>query len=65
MECETLNFDELVHFSYTWPEVASLLLKQQQTPWLLVRKRTIPTGDRHLSTKFSVNFVDRGVSRGR
>jgi hypothetical protein len=28
----------------------------QQTPWLLVRKRTIPTDDRHLSTKFSANI---------
>jgi hypothetical protein len=28
----------------------------KQIPWPLVRKRTIPTERRHLSTKFSVNF---------
>jgi hypothetical protein len=28
----------------------------KQTPWPLVRERTIPTDDRHLSTKFSANF---------
>jgi serine/threonine protein kinase len=34
----------------------SLIYKQKQTPWPLVRERTIPTDDRHLSTKFSVNY---------
>jgi hypothetical protein len=29
--------------------------QQKQTPWPLVRKRTIPS-DRHLSMEFSVNF---------
>jgi hypothetical protein len=29
---------------------------KKQTPWPLVRKRTIPTDDRHLSAKFSANF---------
>jgi hypothetical protein len=28
----------------------------KQTPWPLVRKRTIPTDDRRLSAKFSANF---------
>jgi hypothetical protein len=28
----------------------------KQTPWLLVRKRTIPTDDSHFSMKFSANI---------
>jgi hypothetical protein len=28
----------------------------KQTPWPLVRKRTIPTDDRHMLAKFSANF---------
>jgi hypothetical protein len=31
--------------------------KNKQTPWPLVRERTIPTDRRHLSTKFSVNYL--------
>jgi hypothetical protein len=27
--------------------------RTKETPWPLVRKRTIPNGDRHLSTKFN------------
>jgi hypothetical protein len=30
--------------------------QQKQIPWPLVRKRTIPTDDRHLSAKFRVSF---------
>jgi hypothetical protein len=38
--------------------------RTKQTPWPLVRKRSIPTSDRHLSTKLLPTFVDRRVSRG-
>jgi hypothetical protein len=37
----------------------------KQTPWPLVRKRTIPTDDHHLMAKFSATFSDSGVSRGQ
>jgi hypothetical protein len=33
-----------------------ILYKQKKTPWPLVRKRNIPTDDRHLLAKFSANF---------
>jgi hypothetical protein len=36
----------------------------KQTPWPLVRKRAIPTDDRRLSAKFSVNFCGWGGQRG-
>jgi hypothetical protein len=35
---------------------SSVVTKQKQTPWPLVRERTIPTDDRRLSTKFSATF---------
>jgi hypothetical protein len=48
-----LSFTELVSFdrlTYYYKQT------NKQTPWDLVRKRTIPTDDRHLLAKFSVNF---------
>jgi hypothetical protein len=40
-------------------------LKQKQTPWPLVRKRTIPTERPPLVDEILVpTFVDRGVLRG-
>jgi hypothetical protein len=47
----TLNPDKSVSLLQSW-----CLQQTKQTPCPLVRERTIPTGDRHLSTKFSVNF---------
>jgi hypothetical protein len=37
----------------------------KQTSWPLGRKRTIPTERPLLVDKFSINFWDRGVSRGQ
>jgi hypothetical protein len=34
-----------------------------RSPWLLVRKRTIPTGDRRWSAKLLLTFVPRGASQ--
>jgi hypothetical protein len=43
-----------------------LQTKQKQTPWPLVRERTIPTERPPLVDEILVpTFVDRGVSRGR
>jgi hypothetical protein len=48
------------HIHSTCTKVTTLCLPNKQTnkrtPWPLVRKRTIPTYDRHLSIKFSANF---------
>jgi hypothetical protein len=35
-----------------------IIYDKKQTPWPLVRKRTIPTERPHLSTKFNFNFCE-------
>jgi hypothetical protein len=37
-------------------QIQVIIQEEKQTLWPSVRKRTIPTDDRHLSPKFSANF---------
>jgi hypothetical protein len=50
---------ELVFIS----QKTAFFIVKKQNPWPVVRKRTIPADDRHLSAKFTANFSDRGMSR--
>jgi hypothetical protein len=42
-----------------------IVFKTKQTPWPLVRERTIPTDRPPLVDEMLSTFVDRGVSRGQ
>jgi hypothetical protein len=42
--------------SYKCKIMCETVINKKQTPLSLVRKRTIPTDDRHLLAKFSANF---------
>jgi hypothetical protein len=55
----------LLFLSPTDPSSSSQQNKKQNTPWLLVPKRIIPTPRPSTVGDASADFADRGVSRGQ
>jgi hypothetical protein len=58
MYTKQYHFQYVMEYCLKQQRIVVLFNKQKnkQTPWPLVRERTIPTDDRHLLTKFSANF---------